>query len=101
MCTNTTDGFNNDSYPYITWYNPTNNVRTVELVFRDRQHAHIADLKVFYEPDLYIGWINACNIGAWYICLNYRFYEPYNTNNIVTEGLLVEQQFTNSYMKKG
>ena len=27
--------------------------------------------------------------------------EPYNTNNIVTEGLLVEQQFTNSYMKKG
>ena len=55
MCTNTPDGFNNDSSPFITWYKPTNNVRTVEVVFRDRQHAQIADLKIFYEPDLYFG----------------------------------------------
>ena len=55
MCTNTPDGFNNDTSRFITWYKPTSNVRSVELVFRDRQHAQIADLKIFYEPDIYNG----------------------------------------------
>ena len=51
MCTNTPDGFNNDSSPFITWYKPTDNVTTVELVFRDDKHAQIADLKIFYQPE--------------------------------------------------
>ena len=51
LCTNTPYGFNNDSDPYITWFKPTNNVKTVELVFRDNKHAQIADLKVFYQPE--------------------------------------------------
>ena len=55
MCTNTPDGFNNDSSRWITWYKPEKNVRTVELVFRDTQHAQIGDLKIFYEPDMYLG----------------------------------------------
>ena len=55
MCTNTPDGFNNDSSRWITWYKPAKNVRTVELVFRDTQHAQIGDLKIFYVPDMYLG----------------------------------------------
>ena len=55
MCTNTPDGFNNESSRWITWYKPEKNVRTVELVFRDTQHAQIGDLKIFYEPDMYLG----------------------------------------------
>ena len=50
LCTNTPNGFNNDPDPFITWYKPTDNVSTVELVFRDSQHAQIADLKIFYQP---------------------------------------------------
>ena len=50
LCTNTLDGFNNDSSPYITWYKPTENVKTVQLTFRDNQPAKIADLKIFYQP---------------------------------------------------
>ena len=50
LCTNTPNGFNNDPDPFITWYKPTDNVSTVELVFRDGQHAQIADLKIFYQP---------------------------------------------------
>ena len=54
MCTNTPDGFYNDASPFITWYKPTNYVHTVELIFRDRQHAHIADMKIYYQPiDIY------------------------------------------------
>ena len=49
MCTNTPDGFNNDSSKYITWCKPTGNVSTVELIFRDNKHAHINDLKIFYQ----------------------------------------------------
>ena len=52
MCTNTPDGFNNDASPFITWYKPTSNVYSVELHFRDQKYAHIADLKIFYEPDM-------------------------------------------------
>ena len=48
MCGNTSDGFNNDSTPFITWYKPTDNVTTLELVFRD---AQIADLKIFHLPE--------------------------------------------------
>ena len=51
MCTNTPDGFNNDSSPFITWYKPTDNVTTVELSFRDDKHAQIADLKIFHQPE--------------------------------------------------
>ena len=51
MCTNTLDGFNNDSSPFITWYKPTDNVTTVELSFRDDKHAQIADLKIFHQPE--------------------------------------------------
>lgn len=50
LCTNTPDGFNNDSSNYITWCKPTKNVKTVELVFRDNQFAHICDLKILYQP---------------------------------------------------
>ena len=48
LCTNTEDGFNNDSSNYITWCKPTRNVNTVELVFRNKQFAHICDLKILY-----------------------------------------------------
>ena len=51
LCTNTPDGFNNDSSNYITWCKPTENVKTVELIFRDNQHAQINDLKIFYHPE--------------------------------------------------
>ena len=50
MCTNTPDGFNNDSSNFITWCKPTENVTTVELIFRDNQYACINDLKIFYQP---------------------------------------------------
>ena len=50
LSTNTLDGFNNDSSPYITWYKPTDKVKTVQLIFRDNQPAKIADLKIFYHP---------------------------------------------------
>ena len=57
LCTNTPSGFNNDPDPFITWYKPTENVTTVELVFKDQNnvsgcdsgHAQIADLKIFYQ----------------------------------------------------
>ena len=57
LCTNTRNGWNNDSSPFLTWYKPTNNVNTVELIFRDTNkesgrdsgHAQIADLKIFYQ----------------------------------------------------
>ena len=52
MTTNTPDGFNNDTSPFITWYKPTNEVNTVELIFRDNQHAHLVDLKIYYHPEL-------------------------------------------------
>ena len=39
LCTNTPEGFNHDTSNYITWCMPTENVRTVELVFRDHQHG--------------------------------------------------------------
>ena len=55
LCTNTPDGFNGDQSQFITWYKPTYDVRTVELIFRDTQHAQIADMKIFYHPDLIIG----------------------------------------------
>ena len=45
--TNTPAGFDNDITPFITWFKPTLDVHTVELVFRDNQVAQIADLKVF------------------------------------------------------
>ena len=51
LCTNTPDGINNDSSNYITWCKPTVNVKTVELIFRDKQHAHINDLKILYFPE--------------------------------------------------
>ena len=51
LCTNTPYGYNNDFDPFITWFKPTNNVETVELVFRDNKHAQIADLKIFYQPE--------------------------------------------------
>ena len=51
MSTNTSDGFNNDSSPFIEWHKPTVNVTTVELVFRDGKHAQIADLKIFHQPE--------------------------------------------------
>ena len=50
LATNTADGFNNDSSPFITWYKPTDKVKTVQLTFRDNQPAKIADLKIFYQP---------------------------------------------------
>ena len=50
LCTNTPLGFNNDSSKYITWCKPTENVKTVELIFRDNQYAHIGDLKILYQP---------------------------------------------------
>ena len=50
MCTNTPDGFNNDSSPFITWYKPTDKVSTVQLIFRDNNYAQIADLKIFHQP---------------------------------------------------
>ena len=49
LCTNTPDGFYNDSSNYITWCKPTKNVKTVELVFRNKQFAHICDLKILYQ----------------------------------------------------
>ena len=49
LSTNTLDGFNNDSSPFITWYKPTDKVKTVQLTFRDKQPAKIADLKIFYQ----------------------------------------------------
>ena len=55
LCTNTPDGFNNDSSLFVTWFKPSKNVRAVKLVFRDTQHAQIADLKIFYAPGLYLG----------------------------------------------
>ena len=48
MKTNTQAGFDNQS-PFITWYKPTLDVRTVELVFLDNQVAQIADLKIFFQ----------------------------------------------------
>ena len=54
LCTNTPDGFNNDKSPFIAWYKPARNVHTVELVFRDTEHAQISDLKIFYAPGLYL-----------------------------------------------
>jgi len=51
MCTNTPDGFNHDHSPFITWCKPTKNVTTVELIFRDKDVAQIADLKIFYQPE--------------------------------------------------
>ena len=50
LCTNTPVGFNNDNSPFIAWHKPARNVHTVELVFRDTEHAQIADLKIFYAP---------------------------------------------------
>ena len=58
LWTNTPSGFNGNRDPFITWYKPTDNVSTVELVFRDTNndsgcnsgHAQIADLKIFYHP---------------------------------------------------
>ena len=49
LCTNTPDGFNNDSSKFITWCKPTENVRIVELIFRDNQHACVNDLRIFYQ----------------------------------------------------
>ena len=43
--------FDNDRSPFITWYKPTLDVRTVELVFRDNQVAQIADLKIFFQSE--------------------------------------------------
>ena len=51
MSTNTPEGFNHDNSPFITWCKPTENVTTVELIFRDKRVAHIADLKIFYQPE--------------------------------------------------
>ena len=51
MSTNTPTGFNHDQSPFITWCKPAENVTTVELIFRDKQVAHIADLKIFYQPE--------------------------------------------------
>ena len=51
MKTNTPAGFDNDESPFITWYKPTLDVRTVELVFRDNQVAQIADLKIFFQSE--------------------------------------------------
>ena len=51
MSTNTPTGFNHDQSPFITWCKPTEKVTTVELIFRDKQVAHIADLKIFYQPE--------------------------------------------------
>ena len=58
LCTNTPEGFNNDTSPLITWYKPTDNVTTVELIFRDTNqqsgtdsgHAQIAELEIFHQP---------------------------------------------------
>ena len=55
LCTNTPYGFNNDPSPFITWYKPAENIHTVELIFRDTKHAQIADLKIYYQPDLILG----------------------------------------------
>ena len=52
MSTNSPDGFNNDTSPFITWCKPTDKVSTVELIFRDNEVAQIADLKIFYHPEL-------------------------------------------------
>ena len=49
MKTNTPAGFDNDQSPFITWYKPTLDVQTVELVFRDNQVAQIADFKIFFQ----------------------------------------------------
>ena len=51
MQTNTPAGFDNDQSPFITWYKPTLDVSTVELVFRDNQVAQIADLKIFFQSE--------------------------------------------------
>ena len=52
MKTNTPAGFDNDNSPFIMWYKPSSDVRTVELVFRDNQVAQIADLKVFFQSKI-------------------------------------------------
>ena len=49
MKTNTPAGFDNDYSPFIRWYKPSSDVRTVQLVFRDNQVAQIADLKVYFQ----------------------------------------------------
>ena len=46
----TTSGLNNDASSYIRLHNPTDNVASVEFIFRDRFWAHIFDLKIF-QPE--------------------------------------------------
>ena len=55
LCTDSKTGFAGQEYyfPFITWRKPTDNVKKVELVFRNVDnyygHAQIADLKIFYK----------------------------------------------------
>ena len=55
LCTDSRTGFAGQEYylPFITWRKPTDNVKKVELVFRNVDkyygHAQIADLKIFYK----------------------------------------------------
>ena len=52
MCTNTPSGFNDNNSPFITWYKPTDNVASVQLIFRENLcPAQISDLKIFYQPE--------------------------------------------------
>ena len=55
LCTDSRTGFTGDEdlLPFITWTKPTNNVKKVELVFREEDdyygHAQISDLKILYN----------------------------------------------------
>ena len=55
LCTDSRTGFRGkeDLLPFITWTKPTDNIKKVELVFREEDdyygHAQIADLKIFYN----------------------------------------------------
>ena len=55
LCTDGPNGFKDVNSEYITWNQPTKNVKKVQLVFRDESpngsdtgHAQIADMKIHY-----------------------------------------------------
>ena len=82
LCTDTKTGFTGQEYyfPFITWRKPTDNVKKVELVFRNVDnyfgHAQIADLKIFYKA-----------IDSIESCIDYRS-DLICNGNVVTEQTL-------------
>ena len=49
ICTNTDSGFSNQESNMITWKIAKKIARKIDLYFRDKKHAQIADLQILYK----------------------------------------------------